>query len=76
MSEEPDYPKIIAETVGEIVRATETYNSAKQDESFARNNTTSCLNRLNQYQREFDKLFKEFTAKAPSESDWKRDESR
>jgi hypothetical protein len=64
----------LGKLASEISEAHTTYEEAKTRESHARNESTTALNRLNELQRQFDRVLGEMKKRAPGDSDWKRAE--
>jgi hypothetical protein len=65
--------KTLDELVKDLQLAKESYESAQQRERFARNETTSCLNRLNAAQKAVDARMQTLRKHAPRDSDWARE---
>ena len=61
---------MIDELVKDIAALSKEYAELKQKESFARNATASCLNKLNGVQKKLDEAFKDLHKNAPADSDW------
>lgn len=67
----PDFAKLI----DELNDARGRYESAKIEESTARGNATTALNRLNAAQRAVDGAIEQVKKQAPRDSDWQRREA-
>lgn len=52
------------------------YEQMQQEEAMARNRATDATNKLNQAQREFDKVSDEIRSNAPNGSEWNRSKEK
>lgn len=62
--------KSIGDLAKEVALLRESYAAAEQRESFARNEATDTLNKLNEAQKAFDQAAAELRKNAPRRSDW------
>lgn len=62
--------KTIEQLCKDLEHAKEAYRSAEQRSSFARNEATDALNRLNQAQKALEARMLTLAKDAPHESDW------
>lgn len=74
MSQPTDFAKVLALHAGEIAAATERYKSCLDAAATARIEETAALNRLNEAQRQLDKIIAQMRKESPRDSDWRRDE--
>ncbi len=69
-----DFAKLLALHAGEVAVATERYKSCLDATATARREETAALNRLNEAQRQLDKIIAQMRKESPRDSDWRRDE--
>lgn len=71
MSEPTDFSQLLALHAGEVAAATERYKSSLDATATARREETAALNRLNEAQRQLDKIIAQMRKESPRDSDWK-----
>ncbi|MFN8758864.1 MAG: hypothetical protein ACK5XA_08650 [Tagaea sp.] len=73
MSEPTDFAKLLALHAAEVATATKRYAECLEQTSAARRAETNALNRLNEAQRQLDKIIAQMRKESPRDSDWQRD---
>jgi hypothetical protein len=74
MSDPTDFAKLLALHAAEVAAAGEEYAACVEQTATARIAETTALNRLNEAQRQLDKIVAQMRKEAPRDSDWKRDD--